>query len=146
MCEGYRVALPWDRWTEMEWVKKRSDYSALNECGGSDVWDVGAVDHYDDGSAAHFEQLWKVALRTESNQQPGSGACTSVCVWRAVKYGRMRVKRYLLSQDQTCGKYVCESDPGADGSPELIYPHRCGGRPVGNPSNCCRGIERGALL
>lgn len=39
-----------------------------------------------------------------------------------------------------------ECDPGADGSPELIYPHRRGGRPVGNPSNCCRGVERGALL
>ena len=92
--------------------------------------------------------------------------CVCVCVRWTVKYdfkvfSHVLVCRYLLSQDWTQENmcvYVCvcvwereqerksECDPGADGSPELIYPHRCGGRPVGNASNCCRGVERGALL
>lgn len=37
---------------------------------------------------------------------------------------------------------MAECDPEADRSPELIYPHRYGGRPVGNPGNCCRGVEK----
>lgn len=38
-----------------------------------------------------------------------------------------------------------ERDPEDDGSLELIYPHCRGGRPVGNPSNCCCGVQSGAL-
>lgn len=72
--------------------------------------------------------------------------CLVMCLCTGISFFRVECRRTCVCVCVYVGEQERECDPGADGSPELIYPHCSGGRPVGNPSNCCRGVERGALL